>query len=181
MSTEETLVSSRIVYEGRIFRVRLDQVRKAHHQDEHQREIVEHPDAVVGVVLTSATRILLVEQYRRAPEKMLLELPAGKVDPGETLEEACVREVIEECGVRPRKLEKLSGFYASPGFCTEKMHVYLCSDLEDAKHGVNEGEIDQLHEVELADAVARVRQGEFEDGKTVVGVLLAAQRLGLTG
>lgn len=179
MVPEERVVSAETIYEGRIITVRKEQVETPDGKV-HQRELVEHPEAVVGLVMTGPTSLLLVEQFRRAPHKMLLELPAGKVDPGEGLEEACRREIVEETGVYPAQLEHLVSFYPSPGFCTEKMHLYLATELSPRPEGVNQGEIHKLHEVSLGDLVGRVRRGEIEDAKTVVGALFLAQRLGVS-
>ena len=96
---------------------------------ESTREIVEHPDCVAIVAVDAGDNILLVRQFRKSVEKELLEIPAGGIEPGEEPELAVEREMREETGLQPRKVERLGGFYSSPGFSTEYLHLFLATDM----------------------------------------------------
>jgi len=124
---EKTLSSQR-VYDGRAVKLRVDTVRKDSGKIT-TREVVEHSDCVAVVVLDSKNRAILVRQYRSAVGKMLLEIPAGGIDPGEQPINCVRRELQEEVGYLPNKIDKLGGFYAAPGYCTEYLHLYLATYL----------------------------------------------------
>lgn len=126
--SEEKTISSRRVYEGRAVNLRIDAVEKASGK-RVTREIVEHGDCVVVVVMDAEDNVLLVRQYRKAVEKFLLEIPAGGIDPGESAEECVRRELQEEIGYLPLKIESLGGFYSTPGYCTEYLYLFLATDL----------------------------------------------------
>jgi ADP-ribose pyrophosphatase len=96
------------------------------------REIVDHEDCVGIIPVDADGNILLVRQFRLAAGKELLEIPAGGIDPGEDASAAVVRETREETGLKPGKVERLTGFYLSPGFCNEYLHLYLVTDLAPA-------------------------------------------------
>ncbi len=130
MPGKERVVDSQHVYRGRAIHVRVDSVVKPNDK-KTTREVVEHVDCVVILPVDSNGNILLVRQYRHAVDKELLELPAGSIDPGETPEQAAVRELREETGFKPGKLEGLGGFYAAPGYCTEYLHFFRATQLEE--------------------------------------------------
>jgi 8-oxo-dGTP pyrophosphatase MutT (NUDIX family) len=148
-----------------------------------EREIVHHPGAVVVVPLAgggSDPPVLLVRQYRAAIGSDLLELPAGKRDKdGEAPQSTAERELVEELGRRPRRLELLSRFYNSPGFCDELSWLFLASDLEevaDCRQGPEERHM-TVEEMALSTAVTMAAKGEITDAKTIIGLLLAARTL----
>ncbi|MCK4863749.1 MAG: NUDIX hydrolase, partial [Dehalococcoidales bacterium] len=124
---EETL-STQVIYEGRILKLRVDTVRTADGR-KSTREVVEHDACIAVIAVDSGDNILLVRQYRQAIDKELLEIPAGGIDEGENIEEAVIREMREETGFRPQKVERLGGFYTTPGFCNEYLYLYLAEDL----------------------------------------------------
>ena len=111
---EEKTISSRIAFNGRAVKLRIDTVQTADGR-ETTREIVEHADCVAIIPEDAEGNVLLVRQFRRAVEKELLEIPAGGIDPGESPEDAVRREMQEETGYLPRKIELLCGFYSTPG------------------------------------------------------------------
>ena len=139
------------------------------------REIVEHAPVVAIVPLDENGEIILVRQYRLAAEEALLELPAGLVDPGEDLEAAAQRELQEETGYRAASLRRLGGFFVSPGFCTEFIHIYLAAGLTESPLDGDEDEDIRIERMPLAEAVRLVETGDIKDAKSVAGLLLASR------
>jgi ADP-ribose pyrophosphatase len=169
---KERVVDSQHVYRGRAIHVRVDSVVKPN-QKETTREVVEHVDCVVVLPVDSKGNILLVRQFRHAVEKELLELPAGSIDPGETPEQAVTRELREETGYKPGKLEKLGGFYAAPGYCTEYLHFFRASELE--KSPLTAEDTDEIEVVSISptDVPALVASGRICDAKSIAGFRIA--------
>ncbi len=126
---EEKTLSSRPIFNGRAFNVRVDTVINAG-GEETTRDIVEHVPCIAVIPVDKNGDIVLVRQYRKAVEKYLLEIPAGGIDPGEDPDTAVKRELQEEIGCIPGYIERLGGFYSSPGFCTEYLYLYLAMDLK---------------------------------------------------
>ena len=172
MANRERVVDSQHVYRGRAVRVRVDAVVKPN-KKKATREVVEHVDCVVVLPIDSQGNILLVRQFRHAVERQLLELPAGSIDPGETPEEAATRELQEETGYRPGKLERLGGFYAAPGYCTEYLHFFRASLLE--KSPLTAEDTDEIEVVPTnpADVPALIASGKICDAKTIAGFRIA--------
>ncbi len=168
--SEETL-SSRLIYEGRAVKLRVDTVRMPSGR-ETTREIVEHEDCVVIIAVDDKGNILLVEQFRKPVEKELLEVPAGGIDPGETPEDSVRREMREETGFLPQKVEKLGGFYSSPGFCTEYLHLYLATDLVHSPLQAEDSEGIKLVRVPLAQIPDLIASGAICDAKSIAGLLV---------
>jgi len=137
-------------------------------------EASAHAPVVAIVSLESDGNVVLVRQYRLPAREALLEIPAGGVDEGESIEDAAQRELREETGYRAGRLERLCGFYVSPGYCTEFIQVFLATDLvEDSIEG-DPDEVIALERMSLAEAVHLIEAGEIKDGKSIVGLLLAA-------
>ncbi len=124
----EKTLTSQIVYSGRAVRLRIDTVETP---DSRQttREIVEHDDCVAIIAVDNDGNLLLVSQFRKPVEKELLEIPAGGIDDGEDPADAVRREMREETGYLPRRVERLGGFYSTPGYGTEYLHLFLAADL----------------------------------------------------
>ena len=168
--TEEETLSSRKVFEGRALKLRVDTV-KLPSGKQTTREIVEHENCVAIVALDDADNILLVKQFRKPVEKELLEIPAGGIDPGETPEDAVRREMREETGFLPRKVAKLGGFYSSPGFCTEYLHLYLAGDLVTSPLQAEDSESISLVRVPLSQIPGLIASGAICDAKSIAGLL----------
>jgi len=166
---EETL-SSRKVFEGRALKLRVDSVKLPNGR-KTTREIVEHENCVAIVALDDADNILLVKQFRKPVEKELLEVPAGGIDPGETPEDAVRREMREETGFLPQKVAKLGGFYSSPGFCTEYLHLYLATDLVASPLQAEDSESITLMRVPLGQITGLIASGAICDAKSIAGLL----------
>ena len=169
-------IDSKKVFTGRVFDVTVDTVREG--DQTYVREIVHHRGSAVMVPAFDDGTIALVRQYRHPAVKFLLELPAGTLNEKERPEEGAARELEEELGVVAGKLEKLCEFFVSPGFCEEKMWLYLATDLKETKQRLEEDELIEVVRLPIDRALQMITDGEIEDAKTIIGLLLAAPRLG---
>lgn len=149
--------------------------------DEFTRDVIHHPGAVSIVPYESDGTVLLVRQYRAAIDRSLLEIPAGKRDVADEPPELTAhRELAEEVGRRAGRMELLGTFYNSPGFCDEYSFTYLARDLTETEieaHSVEEAAM-VIERVTFSDALGLIASGEIVDAKTVIGLLLAKERLG---
>jgi ADP-ribose pyrophosphatase len=170
------IVSSKEVFHGRIFDVTVDTIREG--DKTYQREVVHHTGSAVIIPIFDDGTIALVRQYRHPAVRYLLEAPAGTLKRGEVPEEGAARELEEELGFVAGRLEKLSEFFVSPGFCEEKMWVYLATELTETKQQLEDDEILEVVRVRFSQALSMITTGEIEDAKTIIGVMLAAPRIG---
>ncbi len=169
---KECLLNSQHVYRGHAIHVRVDSVVKPN-DIKTTREVVEHVDCVVILPIDRNGNILLVRQFRHAVNKELLELPAGSMDPGETPEEAASRELREETGFRPGKLEKLGGFYSAPGYCTEYLHFFRASRLRKSPLKAEDTDEIELVPANPANVPSLIASGQICDAKTIAGFRIA--------
>jgi ADP-ribose pyrophosphatase len=165
----EKTISSKIVYDGRALKLRVDEVLKPNGKTT-TREIVEHKDCVAVVVLDHKDNVILVRQYRKAVGKHLLEIPAGSIDNGEQPIAAVRRELQEEIGYLPNKIDKLGGFYSSPGFCTEYLHLYLATYLIPSRLEAEDTEDIKVERVPLSKIPDLIASGEICDAKSIAGL-----------
>jgi ADP-ribose pyrophosphatase len=173
----ERIVDSRLIYQGRIVRFRVDTVALPDGSTTI-REIVGTPGAVVVVPLTDDRQVRMVRQYRSAIGQFLLELPAGTLEPGEAPEQAAPRELAEETGDRAARWERLSGFYTVPGICDEYLHLFLATGLTPGQSNREPDEFIEVVTLPLDEALAMVKRGEIRDAKTIIGLLMVADRAG---
>lgn len=172
------IVKSEIKYQGHIFTVRQDQVRMPL-GNIAIREVLLHAGAVGIVPLTAKSEVVLVRQYRHATQKYLLEIPAGKLAPSEDPKLCALRELREETGVEAESLIKLAEFYNSPGYSSERFHLYLAkikSLGEMQPDGDEELEMERLI-MPFAEALSLVDKGVICDAKSIIGLLMAARWL----
>lgn len=170
------VLESREVYRGRVFDVSVDTVREG--DKTYSREVVHHPGSAVIIPVFDDGTVALVRQYRHPVVRYLLEAPAGSLSAPERPEEGAARELEEELGVVAGRLEKLTEFYVSPGFCEEKMWVYLATDLRETAQRLEDDEVVEIMRVPFSRALEMIADGEIEDAKTIIGLTLAATRLG---
>jgi ADP-ribose pyrophosphatase len=169
-------LESKTVFEGRVFGVSVDTVREGDRT--YVREVVHHPGSAVILPAFDDGTVGFVRQYRHPAVKYLLELPAGTLNDQERPEAGAARELEEELGLIAGNLEKLSEFFVSPGFCEEKMWLYLATDLKETAQRLEDDELIEVVRLPIDRALQMIRDGEIEDAKTIIGLLLAAPRLG---
>ena len=169
MAAEKTL-SSQIIYDGRAVRLRVDTVQTASGR-QTTREIVEHADCVAIVAVDADDNILLVKQFRKPVEKELLEIPAGGIDAGEDAEAAVIREMREETGFMPQRVEHLGGFYSTPGYCTEYLYLYLATDLTPSQLYAEDTEDIKVVRVPIKQIPELITSGRICDAKSIAGLL----------
>ena len=170
------IISSQKVFSGRVFNVTVDTVREG--ELTYQREVVHHHgSAVIPPVFDDGT-VALVRQYRHPAVRYLLEAPAGTLAGGERPEDGAARELQEELGLTAGRLEKLSEFFVSPGFCEEKMWVFLATELTEGQQNPEEDEVLQVVRLPIDDALEMISSSEIQDAKTIIALMLVAPRVG---
>lgn len=164
-------IASRKVYSGRIG---LRKDRFSLNGRIVEKEIVEYQDSV-GIVAVSGSDVILVTQYRHPAGRVLLEIPAGKIEKGETPRQAAVREMAEEIGYSGR-LKPLTKWYLAPGYSTELMHVFVATNLRKIARGpLDDDENIRIRKMKISAAVRKCLSGEIQDSKTVAALLAYSQ------
>lgn len=170
------ILNSEKVYDGRQFKVTVDTISEG--ELTYQREVVHHFGSAVIIPVFDDGTVALVRQYRHPVVRYLLEAPAGTLEDREPPELGAARELEEEIGFVADRLEKLSEFFVSPGFLEEKMHVYLATGLTESQQRLEEDEILEVVRLPIAEALEMITSGEIQDAKTIIGLILAAPRVG---
>lgn len=175
----EKTIRTKDIYRGKIVHLVVEEVRLPNGQTA-TREVVHHPGAAAVVALDDDDRVVMVRQYRKPVERVVLEIPAGKLDRGENPRDCIVRELREETGYQADTVRELVTYTPSPGYCDEVISIYLAGGL---KRFEAQPDCDEFLEVELIpleELLALIDRGEITDGKTVTG-LLALFRLRARG
>lgn len=170
------ILSNETIYQGRVFDISISEIREG--ETVYKREIVNHHGSAVIIPVFEDNTIALVKQYRHAAGEYLLEIPAGTLSPGEAPEIGAARELEEEIGVRAKRIEKLSEFYVSPGFLTEKMNLFIATDFTETAQNLDVDEILSIERISFPDAFEKIRNNEIKDAKTIIGLILAGSKLG---
>jgi ADP-ribose pyrophosphatase len=170
------ILSNETIYNGRVFDISVAEIRE--NDVTYRREIVNHHGSAVIIPVFDDKTIALVRQYRHAAQEYLLEIPAGTLSPNEPPESGAARELEEEIGVTAKNIEKLAEFYVSPGFLTEKMNLFLATDLTESMQNLDEDEFLSIERISFEDAFEKIRNNEIKDAKTIIGLILAGARLG---
>jgi len=170
------ILDSEKVFDGRVFKVTVDTVSEG--ELTYKREVVRHSGSAVIVPVHDDGTVVLVRQYRHPAVRYLLEVPAGTLAEGERPEVGAARELEEELGLVAERLEKLSEFFVSPGFLEEKMWVYLATGLSEGQLNRDEDEVLDIVRLPIGDALEMITSGEIQDAKTIIGLILAAPRVG---
>ncbi len=167
MYYEEKTMKSERVYEGRILNLRVDTVELPNRKYS-RREIVEHGSSVMIIPVLQDDSVLMVKQYRKAIDKVVLEFPAGLIESGEDPKEAALRELQEEVGVAAKKIDYLYDFYTSPGFTNERINVFIASDLYDSDLSCDEDEFLEIVKVKIEDLIDMLHNYEINDAKSII-------------
>jgi len=167
----EKKLATQQIYKGRAVNLRVDTVEKAS-GTKTTREVVEHSDCVAIVALDEQGNILLVRQFRHAVDRFLLEIPAGGIDPGEEPLDSVRRELQEEVGYFPRKIDKSGGFYATPGYGTEYLHSFVATDLVAARLVAEDTDDIELVRVSPDEVPRLIASGEICDAKSIAALLM---------
>lgn len=175
---EEKTIDSKEIFNGRIIRVSVDTVQLPN-GEQSTREIVKHPGAVGIIPVTPDGKLVLVEQYRKALEKTIIEIPAGKIEPGEDPAICALRELEEETGYGVEKLTYLQPVVTAPGFCDEIVHLYAAENLFKLEHpkAADEDEFVEVLEVTIEEAETLMAKGAICDAKTIIAVMWLKSRL----
>lgn len=173
MDFEEKVISNQNLYDGAILKLDLETVSLPDGR-QAKREIVRHQGAVGIIAITPANKIVLIRQWRAPLGQVTLEIPAGKIEPGETPSQTAVRELNEETRFQADKLELLTEFYTSPGFADEKMYLYHAVNLQAVadKLAQDDDEFLQLEELTLAEVQAQIAAGMICDAKTLMAIMI---------
>jgi ADP-ribose pyrophosphatase len=166
------------VYQGRIIQLGIESITMPNGVSV-ELEIVRHPGGAAIVALDSSDRVCLLRQYRHAAGGWIWELPAGKLEPGEPAETTAARELIEEAGLQASRWDLLGRLIATPGFCDEIIHLFLAQDLTEVTSQPEVHELFEIHRIPIETAIQQVYDGTIYDAKTMLGLTLAAHRLGM--
>jgi len=164
-----TLNHRKEVYRGRIVNLVVDDITTDHGINTI-REVFQHPGGAAVVPVLPGGDVLLVRQFRYPMQEVLLELPAGKIDAGEPPEETAARELSEEVGFKAGRLTKIAECYSTPGFCDEKLHIYLAEDLTPVQAIGDDDEDLEVVRLTRAELQEHLQNGRFRDAKTIIGI-----------
>ena len=168
MNLEEKTVSNKVVFQGHILRVHCDDALRADGKP-CTREYIEHPGGAC-VLFVMDGKILLVRQYRYAYREEILEIPAGKLNPGESPDKTAARELEEETGYRAEKVEHLYTMYPTPGYTNEKIYIYRAYAAEAGQTHPDEGEFVDACFYPVEEVAAMIERGKIRDAKTIIAV-----------
>lgn len=175
---EEKTIATKPIYDGKIISLQVDDVRLPDGK-EAKREIVKHPGAVAVIPVTADGKMIMVKQFRKALEKTIIEIPAGRIEPNEDPKMTAIRELEEETGFGTNDMTYLQSFATSPGFADEIIHVYVAKQLFEIDNPADgdEDEFIDLVTVTIEEAEALVASGDVFDAKTAFAILYAKHEL----
>ncbi len=162
------------IYSGRVVKVSVETIVLPSGR-ETIREVVQHPGAAAIVPMISPGEVLLLKQFRYCTRMSLWEIPAGTLETGETPAACAERELIEETGYRAGKMQRLSGFFTTPGFCNEFLHLFLATELRAVGSNLEKDEQIEVHPLSLPEALRKIEAGEIVDAKTIIGLLVVSR------
>ena len=178
MAFIEKTIKSKRIYEGKILNLRVDEVVCVKGNTSF-REIVEHKGGVVMAAITKDLDMVMIRQFRKAVEEVVFEAPAGKLEEGEEIIKAALRELKEETGYVAGAAEYMGSYYASCGYTEEKLHLFLCKDLIKGKASPDDNEDIDTELVSLKKLYEMTVRGEIKDAKTALIIMLAKDRMGI--
>ncbi len=172
MIVEEKTISSDRIYTGKTISLKVDTV-EIDNKGYQKREIVEHSGAVAIVPINELNEIILIKQFRKPIEKVIWEIPAGKLEIHETPKDCALRELKEETGYSADNIKLIHKFYSTPGFSNQKVYMYLATGLTEGECKFDIDESIEIFRVSMDKAYEMVLNNEIEDSKTIIGILLA--------
>ena len=161
-----------IIHTGRVFTMVREKVSLANGADS-ELEVIEHPGAAAIVPFIDTDHILMLRQYRHAVKTNLWEIPAGTLDPQESVLICAQRELVEETGYRAADWQEIGEIVPVPGYSNERIHIFLARDMTEEEQNLDEDEIIEVHRFAFDEAIAMIRRGEIQDAKTISGLFLA--------
>jgi len=171
------LVSSKTLFRGKVFDLKVDEIKYESTGNIGRREVAVHPGGAVVLAITDENKIVMVRQFRYPFQEWVLELPAGKLDDGEDPQNCASRELTEETGYTADKITKLGHIYTTPGFCNEILHIYLAENLTPGAHAREEGEEGmEVFEFRIEEIKNMIRSGEIVDAKSISGIMMYLNR-----
>jgi len=179
MTFEEKSLTSRVIYKGRVFTVRQDEVTTAD-GGTGIRDVIEHNGGVGIAALTPDKKLIMIRQYRIAAREVVWEIPAGKLEEGEVGQTLLTakRELKEETGWEAENWRHLTKFYGTIGYCTEMIDIYRADVTVKGETDFDPSEAIDLYEMEIPELLKMVESGEIKDAKTIVAILMTARELG---
>lgn len=174
MIVEEKTISSDRIYTGKIISLKVDTV-EVENKGYQKREIIEHGGAVGIVAINENNEVILIKQFRKPIEKVIWEIPAGKLEPGENPKECAIRELKEETGYEAQNLKLIHKFYTSAGFSNQKIFIYLATGLTMGENNLDNDESLEVYKINLEEAYNMVIKNEIEDAKTSIGILFTKE------
>jgi len=174
MIVEEKTISSDRIYTGKVISLKVDTV-EIDSKGYKKREIVEHPGAVGIVALTDDNKIVLIKQFRKPIEKAIWEIPAGKLEIGESPKECAIRELKEETGYIAKDIKLIHKFFTSAGFSNQKIYIFLATNLIKGEPNFDDDEFIDKYEIDIDEAKNMIMKNEIEDAKTTIGILLTKE------
>lgn len=175
MVFEEKTICSERIYEGAIINLRKDEVSVVNGVS--YREIIEHNGGAVIAAVTDDGKMVMVRQYRKPAERVMLEVPAGKIDPGEKPLQAAVRELKEETGYVADEVEFLTDFYPSVGYSEEVLYLFLCTKLTPGETDFDDNEAIDIELIPVEELADMVMEGRIHDAKTMLAILMVNKRM----
>lgn len=173
---EET-IDSEMIYEGKVINLRKDKVKVI--SGESYREVIEHKGAVCVLAMTDDNKIVMVKQYRKPAKRVMLEIPAGKIDEGEKPLDAAYRELKEETGFTPKEIKELFSFYPAVGYSEEVIYLYIARGLEPGETDFDETEAIDIEFMDLEILYQMVVDKKIQDGKTIMAILYGKLNLAI--
>lgn len=174
---KEVVLSTETIFDGRIFRVERKQIDL--NGKKSNRELVYHPGGSCVLAVDEEMNIYLVKQYRIAVDDFLYELPAGKLEAYENPRECAIRELREECGVLSKSFKEFAIMHPTPGYCSEKIYIYLAQDLQIVEQDLDEGEELELIKIPFKQAYQWLEEGKIIDAKTMLALYKAKIYFGM--
>ncbi len=175
MELYEKTIKTEIIYKGKIINLRKDRVELPDGRVS-SREIVEHAGGVTIIAINDDNEIILVEQYRKPADKILLELPAGKLEKGEKTFDCAKRELLEETGYSSNNFKKICSFYTTPGFSDEILHLYIAKNISFSEQNPDSDEFINVVKIKVDEIHRYIVEGKIIDAKTILGLLFFLER-----